>query len=56
MIVADSSALCAVFFNEPEKTAFQAHQFDQRGRANPKLESLHKVASALDVAVADLLA
>ena len=24
MIVADSSALCAVFFNEPEKSAFQA--------------------------------
>ena len=24
MIVVDSSALCAVFFNEPEKTAFQA--------------------------------
>src|SRR5882757_5972107 len=24
MIVVDSSALCAVFFNEPEKSAFQA--------------------------------
>lgn len=24
MIVVDSSALCAVFFNEPEKVAFQA--------------------------------
>jgi uncharacterized protein with PIN domain len=24
MIVADSSALCAVFFNEPEKSGFQA--------------------------------
>jgi uncharacterized protein with PIN domain len=24
MIVVDNSALCAVFFNEPEKSAFQA--------------------------------
>jgi transcriptional regulator with XRE-family HTH domain len=28
----------------------------EHGRANPTLESLDKVASALDVAVADLLA
>lgn len=46
MIVVDSSALCAVFFNEPEKSAFQA-VVDGDGRCIVSAVNAHETACVL---------
>ena len=46
MIVVDSSALCAVFFNEPEAAAFQA-TLDGEDRCVLSAVNAHETASVL---------